>query len=125
MSGDERAGALQEEVDMSTPTADVHGPIDFVLIEFQGDQLKGEVAPELVALVEQGTIRLYDLVVISKGLDGSVEALELHDPAGVGGFAELAGASSGLVGAEDIGRAADAMVPGTVAALIVYENSWA
>ncbi|WP_425956482.1 DUF6325 family protein [Xylanimonas sp. McL0601] len=110
---------------MSTPASDVYGPIDFVLIEFPGDRLTGEVAPELVELVEQGTIRIYDLVVIGKGEDGSVEAFELHDPAGVGGFSYFAGAASGLIGDDDISRAADAMSPGTVAALLVYENSWA
>ena len=110
---------------MSTETTDVHGPIDFVLIEFPGDQLTGEVAPALIDLVERGVIRLYDLVVIDKADDGSIQALELQDVAGVGGFSYFAGAASGLVGDDDMRRAADAMAPGTVAALLVYENSWA
>ena len=56
-------------------TADVHGPVDFVLIEFPGDQLTGEAAPALVDLVNRGVIRVFDLMVISKAEDGSVEAL--------------------------------------------------
>lgn len=110
---------------MSTTATEVHGPIDFVLIEFPGDKLTGEAAPALMDLVERGVIRLYDLMVISKHDDGSVEALEVQDPTGAGGFSYFAGARSGLLGDDDLREAAEAMEPGTVAALIVYENSWA
>jgi uncharacterized membrane protein len=108
---------------MSTTSAPtVHGPVDYVLIEFPRDQLTGEAAPALVDLVERGVIRLFDLLVISKSDDGSVEALELSEG---GGFAYFAGARSGLLGDDDLREAAQAMTPGTVAALIVYENTWA
>ncbi|HEU4947658.1 MAG TPA: DUF6325 family protein [Kribbella sp.] len=106
-------------------TTDVHGPIDFVLIEFPGDRLTGEAAEALLDLVDRGVIRLYDLTVISKHEDGSIEVLELGDSAGVDGFAYFAGARSGLIGDDDMQQAAAAMEPGTVAALIIYENSWA
>jgi hypothetical protein len=110
---------------MSIAASEVHGPIDFVLIEFPQDRLTGEASQALVDLVESGVIRLWDLMVISKNADGSVEALELTDPSGVDGFSYFAGARSGLLGNEDLQEAAGAMEPGTVAALIVYENSWA
>jgi hypothetical protein len=104
---------------------DTHGPIDFVLIEFPGDRLTGETGQALRDLVDSGVIRLYDLMVVSKHQDGSVEALELSDPTGVDGFSYFAGARSGLLEDEDLREAAGAMEPGTVAALIVYENTWA
>ena|SRR5215468_3604660 len=106
-------------------TTEVHGPIDFLLIEFPADRLTGEASQALMDLVERGVIRLYDLMVISKHEDGFVEALELTDPEGVGGFSYFAGARSGLLGNDELSEAAAAMGPGTVAALIVYENSWA
>ena len=106
-------------------TADVHGPIDFVLIEFPEDGLTGEASSALRDLVVRGVIRLYDLMVLAKHQDGSVEALELADPAGVDGFSYFAGARSGLLEDDDVREAAGAMKPGTVAALIVYENAWA
>lgn len=110
---------------MST-TTDVHGPIDFVLIEFSRDRLTGEAGPALLDLVERGVVRLLDLMVISKAEDGAVDAVEITDPTGPGaGFAYFAGARSGLIGHDDMSEAAEAMRPGTVAALIVYENSWA
>ena len=107
---------------MTTTAADVHGPVDFVLLEFPRDRLTGEAGAALMDLVERGVIRLYDLMVISKDDDGTVELLELTD---TGGFATFAGASSGLLGDDDMREAAAAMQPGKVAALIVYENSWA
>ena len=115
---------------METPTVssidDLHGPIDFVLLEFPTDRLTGEAGPALLDLVERGVIRLFDLLVVSKGEDGSVDVLELTDPLSEsGGFSYFAGASSGLLGNDDVREAAEAMRPGTVAALIVYENTWA
>jgi len=108
------------------PRMDVHGPVDFVLIEFPSDQLTGEAAPALVDLVDRGLIRLFDLLVISKSEDGSVEALEITDPRGEGaGFDYFAGARSGLLGDDEMREAAEAMRPNTVAALILYENTWA
>ena len=109
----------------ATSAAQAHGPVDFLLVEFPTDRLTGAVVPELVALVESGTIRVYDLMVISKSDDGAVEALELRDSPLGQDFQYFAGASSGLLDDEDMRQAADAMAPGTVAALLVYENTWA
>ena len=110
---------------MTTTTTDVHGPIDFVLLEFPRDRLTGEAAQALADLIESGTVRLYDLLLISKDQDGSVDVLELTDPALGGGFASFAGARSGLLGDDDVQDAAGALEPNTLAALIVYENAWA
>ena len=110
---------------MSEATSEAHGPVDYLLIEFPMDRLTGAVAPRLVDLVEGGIIRLYDLMVISKSEDGAVEAIELRDSPVAQDFQYFAGASSGLLGDEDMQQAAEAMAPGTVAALLVYENSWA
>src|SRR5262245_57887317 len=112
------------DVPADVPT-DVHGPIDFVLIEFPEDKLTGEASKALLDLVDRGIIRLYDLMVVSKGTDGSVRALEISEDPDGGGFSYFAGARSGLLGDDDLQEAASAMEPGTVAALIVYENSWA
>ncbi|MFL6132280.1 MAG: DUF6325 family protein [Nocardioidaceae bacterium] len=112
------------EATINAPT-DVHGPVDFLLIQFPVDRLTGQVTPRLVELVESGIIRLYDLIVISKSDDGAVEALELRESPVAQEFQYFAGASSGLLDDEDLRQAADAMDPGTVAALLVYENSWA
>ena len=107
----------------SEAQTDAHGPVDFLLIEFPADRLTGEVAPRLVDLVESGIIRLYDLMVISKAESGAVEAIELRDSPVAQDFQYFAGASSGLLDDDDMRQAAEAMDPGTVAALLVYEQS--
>ena len=98
------------------------GPIDYLLVEWPERQPHGELAPQLVDLVDRGLIRILDLVFMTKDEDGTVEVLEISDlPA----LAVLEGAPSGLVDDEDIETAAAVMEPGTSAALLIYENTWA
>lgn len=108
-------------------TTDVHGPVDFVLIEFTGDRLTGRAAQALLDLVERGIVRVYDILVVGKDAEGSPYAVDLAESAAsqVGDFAELAGARSGLLTDDDMREAAGAMEPGTLAVLIMYENTWA
>jgi hypothetical protein len=102
------------------------GPIDYILVEWPGRQPNGEVAPHLVDLVERGLIRILDLAFVHKDEDGSVAGLELSDLGD--GAAELEvfeGASSGLLSDDDLTEAAAALEPGTSAAILVFENTWA
>jgi hypothetical protein len=102
------------------------GPVDFVLIEFPADRLTGGAAQALLDLVDTGIVTLYDVLVVGKADDGSVYALDLADGEGqVGEFADLAWVRSGLLTDEDIRDAAGALEAGTLAVLIVYENTWA
>jgi hypothetical protein len=102
------------------------GPIDYVLIEWPGRQPNGTVAPHLVDLVERGVIRILDVAFITKGEDGSVAGIELADLGdGAGELTVFEGASSGLIGDDDIAEAASALEPGTSAALLIFENTWA
>ena len=111
---------------MSTEALDEMGPIDYVVIEWPGKQPSGEAAPLLVDLVDRGIIRLLDLVFVTKGEDGSVGAVEFTEVAGqVPELEVLDGASSGLLADDDIAAAGEVLEPGTSAALLVYENSWA
>ncbi len=108
-------------------TEDILGPIDFVLLEFPADRLGGATTAALLDLVEQGIVRVYDLLIIEKFADGSFAGLDINDldSEHLGGLTAFAGARSGLLGDDDIATAAEALQAGTVAALIVYENSWA
>jgi uncharacterized membrane protein len=102
------------------------GPIDYVLVEWPGRQPNGEIAPHLIDLVERGLIRIIDLAFIAKDEDGSIAMVELSDLGGeVAEFAVFEGASSGLLGDEDIDQAGEVLEPGTSAVLLVYENAWA
>jgi hypothetical protein len=102
------------------------GPIDYVLVEWPGKQPEGEIAPHLVDLVDRGLIRILDLAFLTKGEDGTIAALEIADLGGeVTELAIFEGASSGLLDEEDHAQAGEALEPGTSAALLVYENTWA
>ncbi|HET7510845.1 MAG TPA: DUF6325 family protein [Solirubrobacterales bacterium] len=102
------------------------GPIDYLLVEWPGKQPNGEVAPHLVDLVDRGLIRILDLVFVAKDEEGNVAAIELADLGGeVAELAIFEGASSGLLGDEDVAEAGGVLEPGTAAALLVFENSWA
>ena len=108
------------------PAADVHGPIDYVLLEFTGNRLTGRAAEELVNLVERGIIHVYDVMVVGKDAGGSAYMVDLAESSGpAGGFTDLSGARSGILADEDLAEVAGAMEPGTLAAMIVYENTWA
>ncbi len=102
------------------------GPIDYIIVEWPGRQPNGAAVPHLVDLVDRGLIRILDLAFITKDEDGSVAGLEISELGEqVEEFALFAGASSGLLSDEDMTEAAQALEPGTSAALLVYENSWA
>jgi dihydroorotase-like cyclic amidohydrolase len=98
------------------------GPIDYILVEWPGGQPNGEVAPHLIDLVDRGLIRVLDLIFLAKDEDGTIRGIEVGELAGLEVFE---GASSGLIGDDDIEEAASVMEPGTAAALLVFENSWA
>lgn len=108
----------------SNAAADIEmGPIDYLVVEWPGPQPTGEAAPYLLDLVDRGLIRILDLAFIAKGEDGSVARLEIADLGEE--FAVFLGVSSGLISDEDTDEAAAALEPGTSAAVLVYENSWA
>ena len=112
---------------MADSDVDKLGPVDFLVIEFPADRANftGEIAQELVKLVDAGTIRVIDMVILSKDDDGSVEAMELSDLGDLGDLVQLEAQLAELLAAEDVDRLAAAMEPGSVAGVLVYENLWA
>jgi Family of unknown function (DUF6325) len=112
---------------MSDAQLEELGPIDYVVLEWQGQQPNaGEVQPLLMDLVDRGIIRILDIAFVAKDQDGSVSAIDIGDLKQVAAaFAEFEGASSGLLGFEDLQEAAAALDPGTSAAVLVWENRWA
>jgi hypothetical protein len=104
------------------------GPIDYIVVEWPaGKEPDGKAFPLLVDLVDQGLIRVLDLAFIHKEADGSVIGLNISD-LDLDGNPELAvfeGASSGLIGDDDRDEAGGALEPGSSAAILLYENTWA
>jgi hypothetical protein len=104
-----------------------YGPIDFLALEFTNDQLKGEILPALLDLVEHKVVRVIDLVVIQKDEHGNHEAVELQQlaPDLMRAFDPLEVEVSGIIQVEDIDMIAEDMAKNTTAAVLLFENLWA
>lgn len=104
------------------------GPVDIVVIAYPaGAPMTGEAVPMLLDLVERGIIRVLDVMFVIKDADGTYsgfEATDLDDKS-VGDFSAFEGASSGLLGDDDVATAAEGIEPGSAAAVLIYENRWA
>jgi len=112
---------------MTEETLDELGPVDYVIVEFPAAtaNFTGEMARELVSLVEKGTIRVIDLIILVKSEDGSIDAMELEDVEELGELRALEAELAELLAEEDVVNLAAAMDPGSTAGVIVYENLWA
>jgi hypothetical protein len=108
---------------------DVLGPVDYLVVEFPAAKanFSGEMATQLESLVDRKLIRVLDLLLLRKDLDGSVEAAELNElaAADVGELLALETDLAMLLAEEDVEAIGGALEPGSVAAVLVYENSWA
>ena len=103
------------------------GPVDYLVVEFPAgaSNFTGEMAAELVRLVDAGTIRVIDILILTKDEDGSVDAMELSDVAELGPLQAIEAELAELLAADDVAHLAAAMEPGTVAAALIWENLWA
>jgi hypothetical protein len=103
------------------------GPVDYLVVEFPAaaSNFNGEMAAELAALAESGTIRVLDVLILQKDADGSVEALEIDDLDGVDELRALETEIAEILAEEDVVHLAAAMEPGSVAGVLVWENAWA
>jgi uncharacterized membrane protein len=130
MVGDPTAEAKMTASPATSPTTrnGEIGPIDIVVIAYPpGAAMSGEAAPILLDLVDRGVIRVLDALFVTKAADGSVAGFEAKnlDGTDAGEFKVFEGASSGLLGDDDVQTAAEALDPGTSALLLVVENRWA
>ena len=103
------------------------GPVDYLVVEFPGSNFNGEILPELTALVQQGIVRVLDLILITKEEDGSYDAFEFDDieDGVLGELREFERELADVLSADDVANVAQAMEPGSTAGLLVYENLWA
>ena len=117
---------MSSTVEVSKPLDEL-GPVDYVIVEFPAghSNFTGEMAKELLALVDAGTIRVIDILILVKDENGSVEAMELSDIEELGELQVLETELAELLAADDVVNLAAAMDPGSVAGVLIYENLWA
>ena len=119
--------------DMTTELIDEHtyldslGPIDYIVVEFPAgaSSFTGEMSEALLSLVDAGTIRVVDVLILTKNEDGSVDAMELSDIEQLGPLQRVEAQLAELLAAEDVEHLAAAMDPGSTAGVLIWENLWA
>ena len=103
------------------------GPVDYLVVEFPAgaSNFTGEMAAALASLVEAGTIRVLDLLILRKADDGTVEAFEIDDLDAVDELRGLESEIAEILAADDVEHLAESMEPGSTAGVLVWENRWA
>jgi hypothetical protein len=118
---------LTTEAPSQETDLDSLGPVDYVVVEFPAgaSNFTGEMTDELIRLVDAGTIRLIDVLILTKDEDGSIEATELSDIDDLGELQALEAKLAELLAEDDVVHLAAAMEPGTTAGVLIWENLWA
>jgi hypothetical protein len=103
------------------------GPVDYIVVEFPAgaSNFTGEMAKELLALVDAGTVRLIDILILTKNEDGTVDATELSEIENLGDLQKVEAELAELLAADDVLHLAAAMDPGSTAGVLIWENLWA
>ena len=103
------------------------GPVDYLVVEFPAgaSNFTGEMAAELLALVDGGMIRVIDVLILTKDASGAVEAMELSDVPELGELQALEAELAELLAEDDVANLAAAMDPGSTAGVLIWENIWA
>jgi hypothetical protein len=104
-----------------------YGPIDFIALEFKGNQFRGEIFPEIMNLVNNGIVRVIDMIIVQKDADGKVSHREIqeHDKNVLAVFNPLEAEISGMIQVEDIEMIGEKLENNTTAAILLFENLWA
>ena len=112
---------------MTDVNLDELGPVDYVVVEFPAgaSNFTGEMVSELRALVDAGTIRVIDVLILTKAADGTVDAMELSDVPELGELQAIEAQLAELLAEEDVENLAAAMEPGSTAGVLIWENLWA
>lgn len=104
-----------------------HGPVQYFVFAFPGNQFKGEIVPALADAVAGGSIRIVDIVFVRKEADGTTLTLEINDldDEAFNAFAEIVDHTEGLLADDDVLELAAEIPPNNSAALLVFEHVWA
>jgi hypothetical protein len=129
-AGSERSTEMtpSETAQVMTDTPlDELGPVDYIVVEFPAgaSNFTGEMAKELLALVDSGTIRVIDILILTKNEDGTVEPMEFSDVGELGELQVLEAQLAELLAEDDVVQLAAAMEPGSTAGVLIWENLWA
>jgi hypothetical protein len=101
------------------------GPVEYIIIEFPGNDFRGDIVPAMAKLIEKEIVRIIDLVFVMKDSDGNVSIYEYDQLDELAPFASLPGEVGDFVNQEDLDYAAVGLAPNSSAAVILWEDTWA
>lgn len=103
------------------------GAVDWLVLEFPGSQFNGSIAPVINDLTDRGLIRILDLLVVKKDVDGTFEVFEAEDvdDSELGDLRSYESAVAMVLAEQDLNDIATVIEPGSSAAILVWENKWA
>ena len=103
------------------------GPIEMLVVKFPGNQFSGEIIPALGELVENGTVRIVDLLFAVKNKEGDVKVLEFGDldPDIFGQWDPLVSDVTPMLNEDDARELTASLENNSSAALLLFENTWA
>jgi len=104
------------------------GPLELLAVRFPGNKFRGEIADSLAELVEEGTIRVIDILFAMKDAEGNLLVAEMND-LDEDDFAALDPVIdddlTGMLSADDVRTLAADIEPNSLAAVMLFENVWA
>lgn len=106
------------------------GPVEIIIVKFPGNELHGDfgdLAPALKELVDNGIVRVIDLVLVRKDADGQVFWRELTslDESDFNVFEPLVDDILGLISDDDIQTLSDLLENNSAGGIMLFENVWA
>lgn len=103
------------------------GPLEYLVVEFEGNHFTGEILPELESLRAQGIVRVVDLVLVQKDEVGNITVRELSDLSEEEAqpYGPIAGDVLRLLSPEDVIEAAGGVSNNSAAAVALLEHTWA
>ena len=103
------------------------GPLEYLVVGFEGNRFTGQILRELRAARDKGIIRVVDLLVLTKDESGNLAAMELSDLSGE--EAEQLGPITGdllqVFEPDDVEAAASNIPTNSSAGLLLFEHTWA
>ncbi|MEC5182829.1 hypothetical protein RCH12_000259 [Cryobacterium sp. MP_3.1] len=102
-----------------------YGPVEILLISFDGERPGAPLSEALRALIDEKTVTLLDLIFVSRSVEGDLRIVEVEDLPEKAQLPDLALGELGLAGLDDVEELAVDLPPGTSAAVLVVELTWA
>ena len=102
------------------------GPLEYIVIGVKDQKLTPSLISELSMIHETGTIRVVDIIFVTKAADGSIVTKEMSElsEAEPSVDGDIVDDLMGLLTTEDINNLAGHIPPDNSAVVIVFEHTW-